>query len=362
MTRTLVCPQCSGLYDPTQQCPRCGAGLFTAKLRTSDTSREHQSRPDKWQQTPGGRVILGVLLALGLCYGLLQMGMACLRAIGLDAAGGHLDPLVGLGLFQGLQVVALLVGGALAGAGQPRGSVLGGAAGVLSGVLFLTGLVTGVVGNLAQSYSAELLAPDSRVHDLVIYGLPLQHAVVGAIGGLIGSFIWRPAVPVAIPGLLTSAKRGLAGREAAPKAVSRWAGPVSIPGVMLGSAVAILGALNTPTLVDFVLRASDHKLRIVTRMENQVAYGEVYGLTILLGGFLAGANRRNGLKQGTCVGLLVAAVMGGAFLRGGAGLSVSVVFPVLSALLLAPVGGLCGSELFPPVVRARRRPKPQASS
>jgi hypothetical protein len=285
------------------------------------------------------------------------MGMAFLRALGVDATSGVLDPLVGLALFQALQVIALLGGGAMAGAGQMRSTLLGGVAGFTSGVIFLVGLLTGVVATLAQWYSGVLLSPESSVRDLIIFGLPLQHAIVGAVGGLIGGLIWSPLTPVLVPGLPSAQKRVQIRREATQKAVSRWTGPVSIVGVVFGSAVAVAGALQTPAIVDFILRASEYKLKIITQIENQVAYGEVYGLAILFGGFLAGANRVNGLKQGVCVGVLVAMVMTGSFLRGGAGISVSVIFPILSAMLLAPIGGLCGSELLPPAARRGRRHK-----
>jgi hypothetical protein len=116
-----------------------------------------------------------------------------------------------------------------------------------------------------------------------------------------------------------------------------------------------VGTINTPRLVDSILLASDRKLKIMTTLENQVAHGEVYGLMILLGGILAGASRTNGLKQGVCVGILVAIIMSSfhGYALGHA--SLSLVFALISALLLAPVGGWFGSELWPPVGRGPRR-------
>jgi hypothetical protein len=139
------------------------------------------------------------------------------------------------------------------------------------------------------------------------------------------------------------------------KPVSRWAGPVSPIKVLLGTAVAVYGAINTPRLVDYILLVSDKQLKIMTTLENQVAHGEVYGLMILFGGILAGASRTNGLKQGTCVGVLVAVIMSSFHGYALGQTSLSVVFPIISALLLAPVGGWFGSELWPPVDRRVRR-------
>jgi hypothetical protein len=294
-----------------------------------------------------------VLLSLGLSYGLLQMGMACLRGLNIDAASGALDPLVGLVLFLGFQVLALLVGGTLAGAGQPRGTLLGGLVGLTSGVLLLAGMLSGVLSNMVQLYSAELLTPGTPTYDLTMYGLPLQNAVTAALGGLLGGWIWKPLPTLTVPGLIAVQNRKPR-RDAYVKPVSRWKGPVSVVKVLVGSAVAVLGATNTPWILNSILRVSDNKLMIMTALENQVAHGEVYGLMILCGGILAGANRTNGLKQGTCVGFLVAVIMSNfhSFALGQA--SLSMVFPIISALLLAPVGGWFGSELWPPVARRAR--------
>src|SRR5262249_2887504 len=148
------CPQCHGPLNNAPECPRCGPVKAPATGRWHlDLGRGQAQPAEKWQQSPGGRTILGTLLALGLCYGLLQVGMACLRALGVDAASGALDPLTGLILFQGLQVLALLGGGMLAGAGQERGSVLGGIVGILSGVVILAAMLSGLVSTLVQSYS-----------------------------------------------------------------------------------------------------------------------------------------------------------------------------------------------------------------
>jgi hypothetical protein len=125
--------------------------------------------------------------------------------------------------------------------------------------------------------------------------------------------------------------------------------------VIVGILVATIGAINTPTILDFILAASDHKLKIVTELENRLAYGEVFSLMILIGGFIAGANTVNGLKQGTCAGVMLAFIMVGLFARNARSPD-SLLFLVFSVLLLAPIGGWCGSELLLPTIqRASRR-------
>jgi hypothetical protein len=279
--------------------------------------------------------------------------MACLRALGIDASTGGLDPLAGLIVFQSFQGLAVLVGGVVAGAGQTRGTILGGAAGLLSGLLVLTGVLSGVVDNLVQSYSAELLTPGTPIQRLIMYALPIQHVVLGAIGGFVGSLIWQPDAPVTLPNLGATPKRKPVRRDNR-QASLRWSGPVAWVRVTIGIIVAVVGAIETPKIVDFILAASEGELTTVTQLENQVAYGEVFGLMILLGGCVAGATRTNGLKQGACVGFIVAIVMGGTLARAGSQFSPSLAFPVIAALLLAPVGGWFGSELLPPVFKRQR--------
>ncbi|HEV3204700.1 MAG TPA: hypothetical protein VGY77_09960, partial [Gemmataceae bacterium] len=133
MTPVMVCPQCNGSLDNSQICPKCGGGLlFSAAPSEADLKKSSPHAPEKWQQSSEGRMVIGVLVALGLCYGLLQMGMACLRGLGKEATSGELNSLLGLALFHGLQAVALLPAGTLAGAGHKRGALLGAGVGLFS--------------------------------------------------------------------------------------------------------------------------------------------------------------------------------------------------------------------------------------
>jgi hypothetical protein len=352
MTPATLCPRCRVPLDPTQECPRCRSSL--AGAGNAWRLDLNTKPPPRWQQSPGGRIILATLVTLGLSYGLLQTGMACMRALGIDATSGSLNPVAGLILFQSFQALAALGGGMFAGAGQERASLLGGLAGLLSGVGVLAAVLAGVAANVVQSYSAALLSPGTPTFDLIMFALPVQHAVMGAIGGFAGSLIWKPLPPLVDTRYAQRPKRP-AVRPAAPPMSLRWSGPVAWLRVFLGTGIAVVGAMNAPRIVDFLLRVSDNKLKVMTQLENQVAYGEVYGLAILLGGCFAGATRVNGLKQGVCVGVLVAVIMGATLYQTTASGPLSLLFPVVSALLLGSVGGWFGSELLPPVARRRFR-------
>jgi hypothetical protein len=350
-----VCPQCHSPLDRSERCPKCSVSqLVSASLRLPEPPGV-VPRSDKWQQTPAGRILIGVLLAVGLSYGLLQLCTAGLRATQLDPAEGGFHPLAGLALLEGLQAVALLAGGTLAGVGQRRGIALGAVVGVVSGMLFLMGMLNGIVTNLVHSLATELLDPGSPVRNVALYALPILHVVCGAAGGLAGSLIWKPppAVAAGRPGTFPSAPVRAARRPKVPWP-SPWDGPVAWVRVLLGTVVAVTGAIGTKAIIDLVLYASEGKLMVMTTLEDQVTYAEVFSFAILLGGCCAGASTFNGLKQGVCLGLIASLVMTGVFVTGSFQGSAPGIYPVLSILFLAPIGGWFGSQLLPPVCRRRR--------
>src|SRR5947209_12571344 len=119
----LVCPDCSNSCDSAGRCAHCGPSGPTVPSPTVG-SWSPPSKAEPWQQTPGGRLVIGVLLGVGLSYGLLHLCAAMLHALGIEGSHRTLDPLSGLFLFQALQAVALFVGGIFIGAGQRRGAAL----------------------------------------------------------------------------------------------------------------------------------------------------------------------------------------------------------------------------------------------
>src|ERR1700732_3304734 len=107
-----VCPRCQETVDQGSSCPRCAA-VWTSPTATHPSSPGGSAfgPPTSWQHTPGGRVLIGVLLALGLCFGLLRLCAASFVAFGAGAEDGGVSPLTRLFLFQGLQALALVAGG-----------------------------------------------------------------------------------------------------------------------------------------------------------------------------------------------------------------------------------------------------------
>src|SRR5262245_19288539 len=112
-TMAMVCPQCNGSFDERVVCPTCGVRLlFHTNL--SNASGEDKSQ---WADTPWGRLLVGMLLAQGLAHG-LQLFLTAGMLAADDSAQTVWTTLFGLVLLHGLQGISLVVGGAIAGAGQ----------------------------------------------------------------------------------------------------------------------------------------------------------------------------------------------------------------------------------------------------
>lgn len=347
-----TCPQCNTAFsgDSCTACPPdTGLSLSLPSFRPG--------RPERWQQTPGGRILLGGLLAVGLSCALMQLTLSGARAVGRDELVRELSPLAGLTLVAGWQMVGLLIGGLVAGAGQKGGTALGVIVGVLSGLLFLAGVLGGCFTNLLPAFASEVPRPGTLVRTAALYGLPVTYALVGALGGWLGRCIWIPLPDPDDLSALGGPHAWAPLRRKAPRRPARsvWDGPVRWPRVVLGSVLAVAGALYTKTFIDGLVLLSEGKLTVVTLFQDQVAYAEVFSLAILLGGSVAGANTPNGLKQGMAVGIAAAAIIDGLLLGGFLNPAAPAIYPVLSTLCLGPIGGWIGGELLPPVGPFRRR-------
>src|SRR5947207_11584832 len=171
----MVCPQCKGTFDGVLQCPKCGVRLM---LATEKGPQLTQTKQGKWHQTPAGRIMAGLVLGLGLSYGLL---LFVTRILKMES----FTPQVSAMIFLGIQAVALAAGGMLAGAGQTKGILFGAGVGCVSGLLAFVGLITGALAGVIEPFSKEALA---HVPPLQMT-LPVVHVVFGILGGLIGIIV-----------------------------------------------------------------------------------------------------------------------------------------------------------------------------
>jgi hypothetical protein len=292
---------------------------------------------DQWQHTPWGRIFVGLLLAQGLYHGLRQLCTAGLLATTEQGAGDVWSTLFGLLLQQSLMGIGLLVGGALAGAGQRRAILFGMVLGVWNGLFFV----------FFQRWAGEPLTQVS------VYGQPILHAVIAAVGAVIGSFIWKPLPALSIPDPRpTKVPRVRVAQRARP---SLFTGPVAWPRVLAGVAVAVGGIVWAKVILDFVMEASQGKLNITSTLQAQLVTWEISAVATLVGGGLAGATTLNGLKQGLWVGVGAGVVLTGIYIGGGNLLLEKLILTLACTLVLTLAGSWFGCQLFPPVLVAPRR-------
>ena len=327
----MVCPQCGKAYEQRLQCQLCGV-----RLMYQDYGRHRRGGPGspvRWRQTPWGRILIGLALSQGLFYGVRQLLTGALLALrGEGAPQETWGSPGGLVLLEGLRVLTLVLGAMLAGGGQRHGLVLGAVVGVWNGVLSV----------LLQP------GPTQAFSSVGLYGQPLVQTIFGAVGGWIGCAYWQP-IPIADPEQNRPARKRAARRRRSP-----FAGRVAWFRVGLGTALAVAGTLSAGILFDLALDASQGKLSTSDDMQDRVATWEIKALALLLGGALAGATTANGAKQGLAVAAGSSAILIGIQLN-QANRWLELALLTLLSFSLALVGGWFGSQLFPPVLKLRRR-------
>jgi hypothetical protein len=330
----MVCPQCNGTFEQRLQCPTC-----SVRLLYQAPSRKRGGVPgageEPWQHTPWGRIFIGLLLSQGLYYVLRNLCTAGLLAAGDAAPANARAALSNLVLLQGLQVAGVLAAGILCGAGKHQGFVFGALVGVWNGVLFL----------IAQQFTGQSLTA------IAMIGQPLLQAAFGAVGGFIGSTIWRPMPSLQLLLAFADTSPRLPPAESPPL----FAGPVAWGRVVTGTAVAVGGVIWANVILDFVLAASEGKLTIDSSLQAQLVTWEICALAMVVGSCLAGAGTLNGAKQGLAVGVGTSSILLGLGIASG-GMPVHLLlFTVTSSLSLGLVGGWFGGQLFPPLNPTRRR-------
>jgi hypothetical protein len=326
----MVCPRCATPHDERAACPGCGDQSHIIESHALPAT----NAATRWQHTPWGRILIGLLLAQGIFYGLRHLATGIFLAVRtpLDVPE-ETAAFWSVLLLQVLQAIALMAGGILAGSGQRSGSILGAVVGVWNGVL--CGLTPQAVGQ-----------PLSVVG---LYGDPIVQTALGALAGWFGGTIWRPLPP-------EEPREPRPVRKAPAKVrPPLFAGRVYPVRVSLGTAVAVCGSLGATGLYHLIEKLSDGGQAPGTLMLDQIVTWEIKVLALIGGGVIAGANTRNGLKQGLAVGILTALVLAGVepSIAGRWVEATTLLF--LTSLSFCLLGSWFGSQLFPPVLRYRRR-------
>ncbi len=329
---SMICPQCNATYEQRLQCPLCGV-----RLLYHDTRRigdRLPARPARWQQQPWGRIFLGLVLAQGLFYGTRHLLTAVLLGFwGSEAVEQLGTSTSGVLLLQAVCILSLSVGAVFAGAGQSQGAFLG----------TMVGAWNGVFSVLLLSGPAQALTP------VAVLGQPLLQAGFGVFGGWLGASIWKPLSDSI--GTKTPLPRK---RNFLRDNMSLFTGPVAWVRVGLGAALAVCGTLMATLLFEKILDLGHGTLGTTDEVQDNIITMEIQALALMLGGALAGATTRNGVKQGLCVGLAVAVVLSGIELHYFERWLQIAGLTSVAAMTLSMVGGWFGGQLFPPLLKLPR--------
>jgi hypothetical protein len=273
-------------------------------------------------------------------------------------------------VFVGVQALALLAGGTLAGAGQSKGVICGAGVGLVSGGLVFGGIVTGMLATLIVPFTKDHplggipRIPPVTPEALMVYGPFVANIVFGALGGLLGMIIWKPLPKLDLPTSVTVEQKPILGtRLALPpqgdkKTLFPWAGPIAWIRVLFGMITAVGGTIWTAPLLNFLLNFGGLDVAETSKVQFSVGQAELLALSVLIGGTIAGATTGNGLKQGVLVGLGAAIGMVGYLMSSGQGGGPEKLLgPVLLCVFLGPLGGWFGSELMPPASKRLRQNK-----
>src|SRR5206468_629269 len=120
--------------------------------------------------------------------------------------------------------------------------------------------------------------------EVALYAQPLLHLTFGALGGLVGSMIWRPLPTVAVP--LAPPR---VGKRTGGPTLALLSGPVAWWRVAAGGAIVLCGLFWPKYILDFVVNASQGQLTLQSQLQAQLITWEIIGVLTLLGAGVAGA-------------------------------------------------------------------------
>lgn len=317
-----ACEQCGHTFNSTGACPRCGG-----------RNGPPTGSGPRWLHTVAGRLFIGLIIGQGLFYALERL----LTGVLLAAQGGTAQELwavpTNVVYLQAAQLVAVLFGGAIAGGGQKSALSLGA----------IVGAWNGVVAILFQQ------VPPEAIGSLALYTSPLIHATVAAVGGGVGSAVWKPVKDADYGPMAATTKK-----KAKP-AKPLLEGKVAWFRIFVGAALAVAGYLYAAEVFKKVLDLSGGKLGTDSTVQDKIIVWEIRAIALMLSGFLAGALMSNGLKQGLIVALLGSIVLIGIQSSKPGDVVEAVGIIIASTFGLATLGGWFGGTLFPPVTRYSHR-------
>lgn len=380
-----VCPRCNNSFSDRIICPTCNVRLLPSGSAMYDVSQPPSGlapAESGWQQTPLGRGLLGLMLAQGLFYGLQHLGSTIILGIGnpaLMADWSHTPPEGWVWwLMLGIQILGVLIGGVMAGAGQRRAVLLGLFVGLVNGLIFLSAQVA------VQQAASGQQAGAAGLSMTVLCGQLLAQTVSGALGGFLGSYRWKPVVPIVdtgtVPGMPPPRLTALTGAQ---RLFRPFRGRIAWVRVGVGIAVVALVSLWANWGLQMIIMKSQNSnlpLSLPSYLHYQIVTWQISVLGLIFGSAWAGATTRNGLKQGLLVGLascvLLIFFQAENMVQDGVPQTIlfryflplnfeewigktgnTIALTVLSVIPLAMLGGWFGSQLLPPLARLPRQQK-----
>ncbi len=354
----MVCPRCRNSFNDRMLCPTCNVRLVPSGSSTYELGPSAApAEPPRWQQTYLGRGLVGLMVAQGMYYGLWQLCTAVVVASTEDV--NRLEwgrTTQGWLLLVVLQGVSLIVAGGLAGAGQRHGIAIGLGIGFVNSLLWI--IMQSTIGQMV--YAEE------------VYGQPLFQVICGGLGGYLGSTIWKPMITL---GRRPRSIAAIPNHQPTPhrmRLLNAFKGPVAWFRVCLGVLTGIAGSVWANLILIYIVSGSKGLMTVQSTRQALFVTWEISVLLMLLAGAVAGANCRNGAKQGLVVGLICCFLLIMVYVQGGLeiipqnllfqapsllhlnlglpGATATVIFTFLSVFPLAILGGWFGGELLPPLL------------
>ena len=275
------CRKCGGSFSGQMLCPQCGVQLGNGSSGSiSLPSEACTAGPDG----PAffRRLLLGAIAAIGAFQGFKHLIAAGVLAVGASEEVLEHSAVI-------LLTTSVLLAAAMAGAANRRteacGLILGaGTAGVFLGCEFAVGRVP---------------------LDEWLIGLPVLLSLVGVLGGFAGRLIYPPAP---MTPRFSSTPAPVVAEKALPFTST------DCIRILVGLAVALSGTIGSDVVRGWIARAAAG--HTTSFGSSPFIAWQISTLAILLGGAVAGANTRTGLRHGLICGLLA-----------GIGLAAAVAYP-----------------------------------
>jgi hypothetical protein len=329
----MFCNRCSTAHEQALHCPTCGNVLVYHESRSRRGGGVAELARG-WKHTDWGRFFIGVGLAQGLFYGLYHLLKSIYLAVTGEPLQAETMPAVEVACVQAVQLIGLLAGSLVAGVARRQAAVLGVYIGVANSILSL------ILGQW----------PPYAFATYWVYGQPFIQIVVGSIGALVSSLIWKPLGAATLPETPSRMAKKLGAKR--PRIVKAFVGPVAWLRVCVGALVAIGGCVVAKTVVGWVVNVSGG-FGFDDFLQESVLTWELKGITMLLGGIVAGFGTPNGMKQGLVAGIMAATALNVVLAVQRTTLDAMILSTVLS-LCLTMLAGWFGGQLFPPVLARQR--------